>query len=151
MSSDPGRLLARLNALGATVTVSGNRIRVEAPGELPEDLLQALREQKADLLPLARLLGMPLDLFAREGSPIEVRVPWLPVTLGFVPTEADAEALAREGASRGRIWTARELMNLLAIDEITTEEVKTIASAKLEFGGEVVEVRPRSGRGGEAA
>ena len=92
---------------------------------------------------LARLLGMPLDRFEREGCPLEVRVPWLPVTLWFIPTEADGDALAREGVSRGRIWTARELAALLAISGLTAEQPQTIARAKLEFGGEVVEVRPR--------
>ncbi len=29
--------------------------------------------------------GMPLDRFAREGCPMEVRVPWLDVTPWFVP------------------------------------------------------------------
>ena len=30
---------------------------------------------------LSRLLAMPLDLFARAGASLEVRVPWLDVTL----------------------------------------------------------------------
>src|SRR5262249_45112186 len=32
-----------------------------------------------------RLATMTLDRFAREGQPLEVRVPWLEVTLWFVP------------------------------------------------------------------
>ncbi len=104
---------------------------------------------------VARLLGMPLDGFEREGCPIEVLVGWLGTTLWLVPGEADAEALAREGVNRGRIWTARELADLLAISGLTGEQPQTIAQAKLEFGGEVVEVRPRRHgdpeRGGEAA
>ncbi len=104
---------------------------------------------------IARLLGLPLDRFEREGSPLEIRVPWLAETLWFVPRHGDAEALAKGGISRGRIWTARELKDLLTIIGLTAEELQTIARAKLEFGGEVVEVRPRRQgdpeRGGESA
>jgi hypothetical protein len=42
------------------------------------------------------LLGMPLDMFAREGQPLEVRVAWWPVRLFFVPDVHHAEALGRE-------------------------------------------------------
>lgn len=90
---------------------------------------------------VARLLGMPLERFAREGCPLEVRVPWLEVTIWFVPSEADAGALAQEGVSRGRIWTARELMDLLSIPGLTKEQARMVALAKVEFAGEVVEVR----------
>jgi hypothetical protein len=49
------------------------------------------------------VLAMPSDKFAREGRLFEVRVPWLDVTLWFVPEERDAEALGREGVNRGRV------------------------------------------------
>lgn len=45
--------------------------------------------------------------------------------------------------SRGRVWTAGELADLLAIPDLTREQVTIIALARLEFAGEVVEVRPR--------
>lgn len=99
-----------------------------------------------DPVAVARLLGLPLSRFAQEGCPLEVRVPWLDVTLWFVPTAADAEALAQEGVSRGRIWTARELTDLLAIPGLAKEDAKTIACTKLEFNGTVVEVRPADPR-----
>ncbi len=67
-----------------------------------------------------RLGLMPPDLFAREGRLLEVRVPWLDVTLWFVPDERDAEALGREGVSRGRVWTAWELMEVLALSGSTS-------------------------------
>jgi hypothetical protein len=101
---------------------------------------------------VARLVRMPLHVFEREGCPLEVRVGWLPVTLWFVPRGADVEALAQEGVSRGRVWTARDLADLLSIPGLTPEQARTIAHAKLEFGGVVVEVRERSPdqeRGGE--
>ncbi len=96
-----------------------------------------------DLEAVGHLLAMPLDVFAREGQPLEVRVPWLTVTLWFVPTDADGERLAQKGVSRGRIWTARELADLLSGTGLEGEQVKAVALAKLEFGGDVVAVRRR--------
>ncbi len=48
-----------------------------------EDLLAII--QDAQDLPVAEVYRMPLDRFERENSLIEVRVPWLPVTLWFCP------------------------------------------------------------------
>ena len=109
------------------------RLGVELPRPVPDPAL------------VARLLAMPLDRFEAEGAPLELRVSWLPLTLWFAPTEADAEALVGEGVSRGRVWTARELMDLLSIPGLSLERVQTVARAKLELGGEVVEVRPQRG------
>jgi len=88
-------------------------------------------------------LWMPLDVFAREGASLAVRVPWLEVTLWMVPTDQDAAALVGEGVNRGRIWTSTELMNLMSIADRTLDMVKRLALAKFELGGEVVEVRRR--------
>jgi len=49
---------------------------------------------------LTTILAMPLDQFASNGKLLEVRVPWLDVTLWFVPEERDAEVLVRDGVSR---------------------------------------------------
>lgn len=93
---------------------------------------------------IAHLVKMPLNQFEREGRPMEVRVPWLGTTLWWVPTEAETEALMREGISRGRIWTARELMDLASISALTPEQARTVAATKAEFGGEIAEVRKRT-------
>lgn len=45
-------LLDQLRALGAAVAVSGDRLRITAPEELPPALLNALREAKAEILAL---------------------------------------------------------------------------------------------------
>lgn len=37
------------------------------------------------------LLSMPLTRFAQEGRPLEIRVPWGPVTVLFVPGEAEGQ------------------------------------------------------------
>jgi len=86
---------------------------------------------------------MALDEYGRAGAPLEVRVPWFPVTLWFVPDARHLDALVKEGVSRGRIWLAAELTDLLAGPELALEEVRTIALTKVFFGGEVVDVRRR--------
>ncbi len=88
------------------------------------------------------LLAQPLSRFGGSSQLLEVRVPWHQESLLFVPSAADADALTREGTSRGRIWTAGELADLLAAGA-TPEQARTVARAKLELGGVVVAVRPR--------
>ncbi len=151
-------LLAELRRRGVELILEGPTLRYRAPkGLLTSELLGAIREHKPALLAalthpkptpdpalVSRLLGMPLNRFAVEGCLLEVRLPWLPVSLWFVPGEADAKALCREGVSRGRVWTARELLDLLSIRQLTTAQVQTVARAKLEFDGEVVSVRRKA-------
>jgi hypothetical protein len=85
---------------------------------------------------------MPLDCFEQEGQPLEVKVAWWPDTLWFVPVEVDVETLTKAGVSRGRIWMARELLDLLAIPGLTAEQVRKVATAKTIFEGTVTEGRP---------
>jgi hypothetical protein len=92
---------------------------------------------------IAGLLAMPLDRFAREGHCLEVRVAWHHETLWFVPDERDAAALGREGVGRGRVWTARELMDLMTLSDLTLATVRTLALAKCVIDGDIVEVRSR--------
>lgn len=84
-----------------------------------------------------RLLAMPLNQFQQEGDPMEIKVPWLDKPLWFVPIEADAEILTKEGISRGVIWTAFELIDLLTIPGVTKEQVRQVAMAKRIFEGTV--------------
>jgi hypothetical protein len=93
-----------------------------------------------DVEAVSHLLAMPLREFARKGQLLEVSVPWLSVTLWFVPTEADGERLALEGIGRGRIWTARELDDLLSCAGLKPDQAKVVALAKIEFDGTIVEV-----------
>jgi len=76
---------------------------------LAKAALSRLRAAPADPATVARLLEMPLDVFAREGQPIELRVARPDVTLWMVPKDQDGDRLMAEGASRGRTWTAGEL------------------------------------------
>jgi hypothetical protein len=97
---------------------------------------------------LTGILATALGRFAREGQCLEVRVPWLNVTLWFVPDERDAEALVGEGVSRGLVWTATELGTMMALLDRTALTVQALALTKHAIGGEIVDVRPLSGRGG---
>lgn len=92
---------------------------------------------------VARLVAMPLSQYAREGQLLEVHVPWLDVTLWLVPEERDVQALGREGVGRGRVWTARELIALMALPDRTPEIVQSLALAKRPVDGDIVEVRRR--------
>jgi hypothetical protein len=96
-----------------------------------------------DSTALADLLAMPLDVFAREGRAIEVRVPWWPATIWFVPDIRNAEALCCEGIARPRVWTADELLSLLTAAPLTTGVLATVMRARGAFDGQVVEVRRR--------
>jgi hypothetical protein len=88
---------------------------------------------------LSRALALPLDQLDRV---LRVATPWLAVPLWFVPEEQDAEALIASGeATRGVVWTRRELLDLLAVPGITPAQARLVVSAKREFAGEVVEVR----------
>ncbi len=94
----------------------------------------------SDALPF---LSMPLDEFKRRGARLEVRVPWLNVTLWVVPVDRDVNMLLQEGISRGRIWTANELQQLMSVASRTPETVQTLAHAKLELDGDIIKVRQR--------
>jgi hypothetical protein len=86
---------------------------------------------------------MPISVFARSGMTAEILVTWLSQPIWFSADELTAEHLSRQGVSRGRIWTAAELADLLAISNITPAGAQTVARAKLEFDGEISEVRRR--------
>lgn len=93
----------------------------------------------ADPAEVSRVLALPLD---QLDAMLTVRVPWWPSLLYFVPDKADAEALVAAGeATRGAVWTRRELLDLLAVPGLTKAGVQTVALAKLAVAGEVAEVR----------
>ncbi len=90
---------------------------------------------------VAILTAMPLDLFEAQGSPLEVRVPWWPDTLWFVPTAADAQHLETDGVTRCRIWTARELMHLVNAAPFTGEVLTVLMVVRRDFSGEIVRIQ----------
>jgi hypothetical protein len=144
-------LVADLRSRGVTLEPRGERLAVRPADRVTPDELEVLRQRKAEVLALlrspppdpaevARVLGIPFDHLDRV---VRVRVPWLDRLLWFVPTKADAARLVATGeASRGTCWTRQELLDLLAIPGITPEQIRLVAVARLEFGGEGVDVRP---------
>jgi hypothetical protein len=91
----------------------------------------------------AAIAGALVGDFAQHGHVHEVRVPGVPGTLFLVPTAAEGERLTtREQVSRGRIWTAREVADLL-ITSVSATDFSAVALAKLAFDGELV----RKGKG----
>lgn len=135
-------LLDTLTRQGVRLKAKGGELLYRPPERMTPDLKARLREHKQELLSLLkakRELAMSLDVFEQEGLSMEIAVAWFEKTLWFVPTRAEAEILTKEGISRGVIWTARELIDLLAIPSLTKEHVKQIATAKAIFQGTVEE------------
>ncbi len=155
-------LVESLRARGVTLKPRGGDLTVQPKTAVTPAEVIALRQHKREVLRLLTtpeadptsetshhvaealpFLAMPLDEFRARGALLEVRVPWLSVTLWMVPAEGDVELLLAEGVSRGRIWTAAELTNLMTICDRTPEGMKTITHAKLLANGDIVEVRRR--------
>mgnify|MGYP001404289788 CR=1 FL=1 len=130
-----GDLTSSLSALAARL---GTR-----PGMTPAQREAVGRASAPGATDLMAILAMPLDQFAREGQCLEIRVAWHTETLWFVPDGRDAAALQRDGVGRGRVWTARELAELLALSDQTLTTVRTVALAKCAIDGDIVEVRGR--------
>jgi hypothetical protein len=157
-------LLRAARAAGVEVYANSGRLVVRGP-RLADPLARELLERKAKVLPFRQepshlllpsgpsqadgLLQMSLAQFYSAGELIEWAVDWLEASLWFVPNAADVETLAREGVSRGHIWTALELMDVLGIPHLPAEEITTLAAVKREFGGQVIKARPRGERCGE--
>lgn len=94
----------------------------------PQDSLYAESCQSG-----SKFLEMTLAEFEAQDHALQVRVPWLPESLWFVPSLTEATILSQEGISRGRVWTAKELRDLLEVGEVTREELQTLTQIKLEF------------------
>ncbi len=131
-----------MSDLTASLATLAERLRTR-PGSAPVQDGVADRPSAPGVVDLSGILAMPLDQFAREGQCLEIRVAWHTETLWFVPDERDAAALTRDGVGRGRVWTARELAELLALSDQTLTTVRTVALAKRAIDGDIVEVRGR--------
>ena len=134
-------LLAHVEAAGGIAEVRGETLHLSAPEPLSDDLMEALREHKRNVMGILGLLRMSLSEFKRSECALEIRVDWLPHALWFVSTEAEAAHLVSEGESRGRVWTARELADLTSTPGLKLEEIQTIQAIKEEFGGHLAGVR----------
>jgi hypothetical protein len=135
-------VLANLRHRGFILQTRADRVRIAPSEHLTPDIRELLSRRKPEVLnALAaedRLSHMSLDQFERAGSPLEIRVPWLPETLWFVPGEPQVKSLTSRGISRGRIWTARELALLWRIPTVDKKNVTDLSKVKVELGAEIV-------------
>ncbi len=142
-----GSLLSDLLARGVKFEVSGDRLVVDAPvGALTETDRDALRATKQEILQFLglerQILDMSLEQFEQSALAIEIRVPWLEVTLWWVPREEQVMELVRSGIERGHIYTAHELTNLtrLTARVDSNSDIPKIAQLKLAFNATVLMV-----------
>jgi hypothetical protein len=89
------------------------------------------------------ILAMPLSTFRRDGAALELRVPWWPETLWFVPNELVAKRLYAEGIGRHRLWTAHELDVLLQAAPVGDVALKTLVAVRQSFEGDIIGLRFR--------
>jgi hypothetical protein len=145
------KLLLDLRRRGLVLAPEGTGVRVSPKSALTPELRETLRTHKADLLTAlsveSRVLEMPLPQFEREGCPIEIRVPSFPETLWFVPGSKERDALLIQGIRYGRIWTARELMEVWQAPAPKPGHAQSLARIKVEFDAEVLTVESLSHRG----
>lgn len=86
-----------------------------------------------------------LEDFERHDRLYKVVVPGVDDPLWLVPRAGDAEQLVAAGASRGAIFTARELGQMLAFHHRTADVWRALILVRLAFGaGDVVETRSRA-------
>ena len=74
---------------------------LEAPSA-PKDGSPIPEKPVTPVTAVTKLLQMTLKEFGGGNRLAQVRVPWLPETLWFVPGEKEAETLVGRGISRGR-------------------------------------------------
>jgi hypothetical protein len=129
---------------GFVLQHSVDRVRIAPSEQVTPDIRELLSSHKPEVLnALAaeeRLSHMPLDTFEKQGAPLEIRVPWIPENLWFVPGERHVVPLTRRGISRGRIWTARELMFLWCLPSLDGKTVEKLGSIKAQLDGEILSV-----------
>ena len=131
-----------LQALAVRLTQDGSsRLPREATAAAPTQAALSRSDLVTSSPDLAELLAIPLDRLMREGQLLEIRVAWHAETFWFVPDECDATVLGREGVGRGRVWTARELMVVMALPGRTPAVVWSIALTKVTIDGDLVEVQ----------
>ncbi len=115
----------------------------DVPTLLPPQPTRDLRPGQPEFAEaLAAMADTALTEFERSNVLLEVRVRWWPETLWFVGGAPDAERLAADGVARHRIWTANELIALLA-GSLGSYELSTLMVARREFNGDVVAMIPR--------
>jgi hypothetical protein len=138
-------LLRDLRLQGVRLASRGDRVHVEAPsGVVSPDAREQLAAAKAEVLAQLtveeRFIGMSCSEFGHQRFAVEIRIPGVDGTIWLAPQPVDAARLVSEGIGRGRIFTARELADLLSIETLTPDDFQKIARLRIAFGAEIVEV-----------
>lgn len=151
--SGPDALLAEVARLGITLSVNGDKLRIEAPtGTVTPELRAQLAAVKPAILARLRdgsptpasptpqpgldaILSMSLADFGRRHLALRIRLPD-GSTCWFCSGPNEVAALRSEGVPRGAIWTARELGDVLGAGW-TKETIGRLIAVKREFNGMV--------------
>jgi len=83
------------------------------------------------------LATMPLATFATCSLRLRVWSQILDEEVWFVSGKEEIQTLLRQGVPRGKVYTAQELLTLLALPGMDREKLKRIHGAKELFGGTV--------------
>ena len=138
-------LLRDLRLRGVRLAPRGDRVHVEAPaGAVSSAARERLAAVKAEVLAQLtveeRFIGMSCSEFGRQRFAVEIRIPGVDGTIWLAPQPVDAARLVSEGIGRGRIFTSRELTDLLSIEALTPDDFQKIARMRVAFGAEIVAV-----------
>jgi hypothetical protein len=110
---------------------------------LPHPKVKAILESWGIRQRDERLVGLMEHLvgdFAQYGHVHEVKASGVDMTLFVVPTITKADRLVREGITRGRIWTGRELADALEA-RMSPGDFAAVALARLALDADIVAVR----------
>lgn len=143
-------LVRKLRLDGVILEADRDCVRVDSPkGVITPEIRETLCELKPDLLEVLslerKLVDMSLTDFEQQNQAIEVKVEWLEDTVCFVPRPEHVQILSGAGIRRGRIWTSRELADLLSISRMPHRDLMNIARFKAAFGAEIVTVEGTKG------
>ena len=84
----------------------------------------------------ARVLGMSLEQFGQAHLAVKVKIPDDTEPHWFVSGPPEVEGLRKEGVSRGVIWTARELADVMGAGW-SRETIGRLIAVKRTFDGTV--------------
>ena len=128
MMSAPGALLQKAADLGLKLQPEGNNLRITPARLCSANFMDALRQQKKELLHLLRL---PFVMVYSER---------LGETLFFCEDEPTKRALVEAGACEWSIYTKAELRTLCAqnrIAPISLDELRKVHEIRKTFDGRI--------------
>ena len=128
MKSAPGALLQKAADLGLKVQPEGNNLRITPARLCSADFMDALRQQKKELL---HLLQLPFVILYSER---------LGETVFFCEDEDTEAALVEAGASEWLIYTNAELQTLCVqnrVAPLSSTELRKLHEIKRTFQGRI--------------